>query len=495
MVGRRALVLLLASVVAGSGLRASTTSAAAAPLTTAASAARVAKVPDGDWTRFGYDAQRSGVDPSPTGITAANLRRLRLRVVQLNGTVDSSAIALHAISSRGRRRDVVVVTTTYGRTIAVDPGTGQRLWEFTPAGIRTYEGSYQVTTTSPVADPDRRYVYAASPDGVIHKLSVTTGREVRRGHWPARVTFDAAHEKLASALNVSGNSVVVVTGGYIGDDPPYQGHVVLLDRASGAITHVFNTLCAERHQLIVPRSCAASDSAIWSRAGAVIEPRSRRILVTTGNAPFNGSTNWGDSVLELSADASKLLHSWTPVNQAHLNATDTDLGSTSPALLPGGLIVQGGKAGVLSVVDLNALGRPSARLGGELQDIPTPGSAEVFTAPVVWGHRRRTYVFVADDSGTAAYVLQGRRLHVRWQNGTSGTSPVVAGGLLFVYDENRGALDVYQPATGRRVASLPARPGHWNSPIVAGGRIILPVGSYHAQSTHGALLIYHLRGR
>jgi hypothetical protein len=227
----------------------------------------------------------------------------------------------------------------------------------------------------------------------------------------------------------------------------------------------------------------------------VIEPRSRRILVTTGNAPFNGSTNWGDSVLELSADASKLLHSWTPVNQAHLNATDTDLGSTSPALLPGGLIVQGGKAGVLSVVDLNALGRPSARLGGELQDIPTPGSAEVFTAPVVWGHRGRTYVFVADDSGTAAYVLQGRRLHVRWQNGTSGTSPVVAGGLLFVYDENRGALDVYQPATGRRVASLPARPGHWNSPIVAGGRIILPVGSYHAQSTHGALLIYHLRGR
>jgi hypothetical protein len=244
-----------------------------------------------------------------------------------------------------------------------------------------------------------------------------------------------------------------------------------------------------------PCACSASDSAIWSREGAAIEPGSRRILIATGNGPFNGSTNWGDSVLELSADAGRLLHSWTPRNQAQLNASDTDLGSTSPALLPGGMIVQGGKAGVLSLIDLDALGGPGRHLGGELQNISSPGSAEVFTAPAVWRHRGETYVFVADDSGTAAYVLAGRRLHVRWQNGTPGTSPVLAGGLLYVYDENRGALDVYLPASGRRLASLPAQSGHWNSPIVAGGRIILPVGSYHSQSVQGTVLVYHLPGR
>ncbi len=192
-------------------------------------------------------------------------------------------------------------------------------------------------------------------------------------------------------------------------------------------------------------------------------------------------------MLELSADASRLLRHWTPRDQAQLNANDTDLGSTAPALLPGGLIVQGGKAGLLSLIDLAHTGRT----GGELQDIASPGSGEVLTAPAVSGR----LVFVADDSGTTAYVLSGRRLHVRWHNGTSGTSPVIAGGLLYVYDENGGALNVYIPGSGRRIASLPARSGHWNSPIVAGGRIILPVGSYHSHSTRGTLLIYHLPGR
>ncbi len=92
----------------------------------------------------------------------------------------------------GRVRDVVVVTTTYGRTIALDASTGHRLWEFVPPGIRSYQGSFQFTTATPVADPSRRYVFAASPDGVIRKLSVSTGREVRHDHWPARVTRDAA---------------------------------------------------------------------------------------------------------------------------------------------------------------------------------------------------------------------------------------------------------------------------------------------------------------
>jgi hypothetical protein len=347
-------------------------------------------------------------------------------------------------------------------------------------------------TATPVADPDRRYVYAASPDGIIHKLAISNGREVRSGRWPARITLLPTREKIAASLNISGNWVVAVTGGYIGDAPPYQGHVALIDRGSGAVAHVFNTLCADRHRLIVPSSCGASDAAIWGRSGAVIEPVSRRILVSTGNAPFNGSTNWGDSVLELSADATRVLQHWTPRNQAELNANDTDLGSTAPALLPGGVIVQGGKAGLLSLVDLASV---RSLTGGELQNTSSPGSGEVLTTPAVWNHAGQTYVFAADDSGTSAYVLQGRRLRVRWHSGTSGTSPVLAGGLLYIYDEDGGRLDVYAPATGRRLATLPARSGHWNSPIVAGGRIILPVGSYHSHSAQGTLLIYHLPGR
>jgi outer membrane protein assembly factor BamB len=450
-------------------------------------AARTVLVPDGDWMTFGYDAQRSGVGPASTGITARNLRSLKVRTVRIGGTVDSAPVALHAIKVGGRTRDVVIVTATYGQTIAIDPGTGQKLWQFTPSDIGSYANSYRVTTATPVIDPNRRYVYTASPDGLIHKLPVASGREVRSGHWPARITFLPAREKIAAALNLSGPSVIATTGGYIGDAPPYQGHVVMIDRASGRITHVFNTLCSNRPGLIVaPGSCPANDSAILSRAGAVVEPGSRRILVATGNGPFNGSTDWGDSVLELSPDASRLVGHWTPADQARLNDTDTDLGSASPAVIPAAhLAVQGGKDELLHVLD---------RLH-EVQTLGTPGGAEQFAQPAVWSHGGRAYVFVTDTSGTAAYVVSAGRLRRVWSNGTAGTSPVVAGGLLYAFDLNGGSLNVYDPARGNLLASLPADGGHWNSPIVVGGRIILPVGNYMDHSLTGRLFIYHLPGR
>ncbi len=479
----------------------------AAPIVSTASvppsASRAAiRVPEADWPEFDYNAQRSGVGPATTGITAADLHLLRRQTVQLDGTVDSSVIELHGVEVRGRSRDVLVMTTTYGKTIALDARTGAWLWEYTPADISFDAGTAQVTTATPIADPSRRFVYSASPDGMIHKLSLATGAQVRSAHWPVRITSDPTKEKIAAALNISRNWVVATTGGYIGDIPVYQGHVVVIDRSSGQIVHVWNSLCANRHYLIdPPSSCPASDSAIWARAGAVIEPGSGRILVATGNAPFNGSTYWGDSVLELAPDASRLLHNWTPVDQAQLNVDDGDLGSTAPALLPRtNLAVQGGKAGVLDLLDLKALdgttGGAGARTGGQLQQLASPGGGQVLTAPAVWSHGGRIYVFVADDSGTTAYVLgPGRRLHVGWQDSTPGTSPVLAGGLLYIYDEVDGGLVVRQPTTGRMLISLPAGTGHWNSPIVVGGRIILPEGTYHSQTTTGVLDIYHLPGR
>ncbi len=479
----------------------STTSSTSTAATTAAGSQSSSAFPDGDWTRFGYGPQRAGVGPGRTGITSANVSTLRRRAVGIDGVADSSPIQLHHVQVRGRVRDVVIVTTTYGHTIALDPRTGAKLWEFTPRDIGTYEGSHQVTTASPVADPDRGYVYAASPDGVIHKLAVASGSQV----WASRITFDATREKIGGSLNVTGPYVVAVTGGYFGDQPVYEGHVALIDRTSGLVAHVWNADCSDRHQLIDPPSSCTADttfggSAIWGREGVVIESGTGRLLVATGNGPFDGSTNWGDSVLELSPDASALLHNWTPTNEAQLNSTDTDLGSTAPAVLPGRLAVQGGKSGSLALLDLSRLngttGGAGPRTGGELQKISAPGGSEVLTAPAVWTGGGRTYVFVANDSGTEAYVLSGRRLHVAWQDGTPGTSPVIAGGLLYVYDEVDGTLRVLRPTTGGTATTLPAAGGHWNSPIVVGGRVILPVGgSTPDDAQSGRVFIYHLPGR
>ena len=470
--------------------------AAASALAASAAARQRAVVPAGDWPTWGYTAERLGVGPSDTGITAANLHTLRRTTVHVDEVVDSAAIELHAAQVDGRVRDVIVVTTIYGHTIAIDAGSGQVLWEYAPPDAGPLIGSGQVTTASPVADPDRAYVYAASPGGYVQKLALANGRVV----WRARLTFDPTREKIAGALNIADGSLLAVLGGYYGDAPVYQGHVVELNPASGRITHVFNSLCSYIHGLIdPPHRCQASDSAIWGRGGTIVEPDGD-ILVTTANGPFDGRTNWGDSVLELSPTL-RLLHNWTPVNQAQLNGGDIDLGSTEPALLPAGhgppLAVQGGKDGILSLLDLDRLdgtgARAGPRTGGELQQIDAPGTTDVYTQPAVWRHAGRTFVFVADGAGTAAYRLIGERLHVAWVESSAGTSPVVAGGLLYVYDPQNGVLNVRSPVTGRLYMALPAAPGHWNSPIVVGGRIVLPEGNYHNPGP-GTIDIYQLPG-
>ena len=156
--------------------------------------------------------------------------------------------------SRGRTHDTFFVTTTYGITLAIDAASGKILWRFTPPTYSSYAGSAQITTMTPVADPGRAAIYAGAPDGVIRKLSVATGKVL----WSTAITRDPTHEKLASALNYANGLVLAATDGYIGDAPPYQGHVVTLDPASGRIVGVWNSLCSDRRVIMQPSTCAGS---------------------------------------------------------------------------------------------------------------------------------------------------------------------------------------------------------------------------------------------
>lgn len=499
---RVAASLLACALLGACGSGAEGSSAPAAPTATApASAIPGPAHSDGatllDWPEFGLDPQRSDSSDASTGIDAANLAHLRRVTVSLPGTVDSSPIYLHDANVRGATRPVAILTTTYGKTLALDPGSGRILWTYTPPGYDTWAGRAQITNSSPVADPDGRFVYAASPDGLIHKLALGGGTEVRAESWPASVTRDATHEKLGSALNLSGSAVIVTTSGYIGDAPPYQGHVVLIDRASGRVTSVFNTLCANRRRLMVPRSCPSSDSAILSRGGAVVEPGGRRLLISTGNARWNGSGDFGDSVIELTLPQLRARQAYTPTNQAELNSSDSDLGSSAPALLSSDRAMIAGKDGLIRVLSLSRLDGHSPslpnRLGGEVQRLPLPGGGMLFTTPAVWRRQGHTTVFIGDEHATAAYALRAGRLRLVWQSEHPGTSPVLAGGLLYVYDPADGGVYVYSPRSGKPLSRLPGAPGHWNSPIVAGGHVLEPEGDANDHRLSGSLDLFSTR--
>jgi hypothetical protein len=190
-------------------------------------------------------------------------------------------------------------------------------------------------------------------------------------------------EKDASAFNLAHGYLYAATSGYIGDQGPYDGHVVVLRLRDGA-THVFNTLCGTVHHLLLdksygPRSdysCPQVTSGIWSRAGVVVDPdpaMGGRIYVTTGNGLFNanrGGADYGDSVLALNADGTRLLGSFTPSDYNYLQANDIDLGSTAPVLLPREphsrtplMAVQGGKDAIIRLLKRAHLGGVHGELG------------------------------------------------------------------------------------------------------------------------------------
>ena len=58
------------------------------------------------------------------------------------------------------------------------------------------------------------------------------------------------------------------------------------------------------------------------RAGAVIDPSDGLIFIATGNGDWNGTTDWGDALVELNSRATDVLGNYTPTNNDALNDSD-----------------------------------------------------------------------------------------------------------------------------------------------------------------------------
>jgi outer membrane protein assembly factor BamB len=419
-----------------------------------------------DWPLFDHDAGRSGVAGDQT-LTPHNVAKLQVRwKLKLDTVADSAPIVVG---------DRLFQTDRAGTTYALDVADGRIVWRFPTHGPN-------ITTSIPAYDPSTKLLYAPGVDGHVHKLDPTSGRELSGDGFPAPITSAPETEKNASPLNLANGYLYAQTSGYIGDATPYIGHIVAVRLRDGNET-VFNTLCSARHSLIEPQSCDAQRSGMWSRAGVVVDPdpaMNGRIYAATGNAPFDANAgNYGDSILWLTSDASRLLGSLTPRNYDDLETNDLDVGSSSPALLPRQrdsatplLAVQGGKDRVLRLFDRTHFGA----LRAPLQTISLAN--ELFSAPAVWTEPSgTTFIFIELSDGLYAYRLttlsRETRLMFAWHakltTENQGTSPVVSGGVVFVTASR--LLIALSAQTGQRLWSNPLGPTHWESPAVANGSV------------------------
>jgi outer membrane protein assembly factor BamB len=129
--------------------------------------------------------------------------------------------------------------------------------------------------------------------------------------------------------------------------------------------------------------------------------------------------------------------------------------------------------------------------GGEVQRLGAPGGAEVLSAPATSPDPGggEPWVFVANDVGIAGYQWDAEAggLVLRWTKTPGGTSPVTAGGLLFV--ASPGLLRALDPSTGETLWSDAGIGGiHWQSPIVIGGNVYI-------EDELGFLTAYSLDGK
>jgi len=434
---------------------------------------------------------------APTRITAANVGTMVRQQVTISAPIDAGLIYLRGVQVNGASHDVFFGTTNLGRTVAIEANDGKVLWEFAPPSFdeasamapqrgdpdgNPFNGAKQITNSSPVADANRQFIYAASADGKVNKISIADGKVL----WSTAVTKLPKIEKMDSPLSFVNGKVIVPTAGYVGDMGFYQGHVLVLNSSTGAIEHVWNSLCSDRLELLDPRSCPQRQSAIWGRAGIVVDPATGNLLFATGNGNYDGKTAWGDSLIMLDGSATKMLGNWTTSNNAELNSRDLDMGSTSPVLLGDGYIAQGGKDGTVRLVTMDLMKGTEAHQGGELQVVEVPNKAQLLSQSATAKINGTTYLFTSVPGGrgggggvTAWKFGADHKLTEAWKSTTGGNTPFIAGGLVYIYDPAAagGHVRVFDAVTGTAVATLDSGGGHWNSLIVADNRIALPEGA------------------
>jgi hypothetical protein len=306
---------------------------------------------------------------------------------------------------------------TAGETPVTSSGTGALVG----SGYGDIAPEVGVTGT-PVIDPATNTLYVVSKSANassqvfqrLHAIDITTGNErvsprsidatisvagTGAGSVGGQVAFDPRNQNQRPGL-VLYNGVVYVAWASHEDHDPYHGWVIGFSAATlaPATNAVFNT---------TPNQVGAatySRGGIWMGGGAPAVDSAGNIYCITGNGTFDaniGRANYGDSVLKLTtANGLAVADYFTPLDQATLDANDTDFGSGAATVLidqplapAPHLVVGGGKQGNLFLLNRDNLGKFNSSTNHVVETVNVGNP--IFATPVFWQNN----LYVAGVSG------------------------------------------------------------------------------------------------
>jgi outer membrane protein assembly factor BamB len=404
--------------------------------------------PAAAWPTYGRDFARSGV--------AARLATPGRLAVSWRAHLDGAVYGQPLLVG-----NLVIAATEGDSVYALDQATGRVIWRRhvgTPVPLSDLPcGNIDPLgiTGTPVYNPASGLVYAVAETSGYHHVLV--GISVRDGSIQVERDIPTPdgqprYDQQRPALTIGAGRVYVAFGGLYGDCGPYRGSVVgiPLSGAGPLISYVVPT----------PR-----EGAIWGTAGPVTGADGT-MYVSVGNGEETGSRfDDSDSVTALSPQLRRT-GIFAPVTWADDNAHDLDLGSTQPALLPDGMLLEVGKRGTAYLLD-------AAHLGGVGGQVAQADVCEAYGGAAVQG----SVVYEpCAQGGLAAVSTAGHTIRVRWRGPSQAQgSPVIGGGRVWVTDYQGGTLYELDQATGatRGSLSLSATLPHFSSMSMTGRHAFL----------------------
>src|SRR5438105_2545771 len=311
------------------------------------------------WTTYDGDVARTGL--AADGPAPAPGVRQQWKSPTLDGDVYAQPLAV---------ADRVVIATENDTVYSLRASDGAIVWkrhlgEPVPGSSLPCGNVDPVGITStPVVDVRANRVYVVGmvqpTQHVLFALDATTGLVVASTRADARGA-DPAVQNQRGALALSHGTIFIPYGGRFGDCGDYRGRLVTVAASASALgSPASYTLPTER------------EGGFWAPPGPAVA-KDGSVFLASGNSSSGGNYDYGNSVVRLTTSLT-LVDSWAPTNWAALNRTDTDVGSTSPVLLPGTRIFQIGKQGIGYLLDAEHLGG----IGGELRSADICNGVAVF---------------------------------------------------------------------------------------------------------------------